>query len=729
MHLDARLRHRLINLSRRIVPTLGRTPPPRLYDAGGTFAERYALWAEWSERLQAQARTVTTFNDSVSGPDFLLIVLAKGTVGYPRSLLPEQTYQRWSAVRVDVPAEPSDYDWVVLSARVNELVKFSTAQYISIIDEDCVLSPDCLQHLAAVLTAHDADYIYTDEDDIAPDGRRSNPILKPSWSPTFFLSEPYTGNLSVFRRVTFLAAGGFRGHFGEAMLYDAVLRVTERSDKVYHVPRVLYHATNRVEGSSMGRCQAVAEALERRGVRANIEMDAGGKWEIAWSSALPARVSIIILTRNGGTRLRRCIESLRSNTTHGDLEIVVVNHDSTDPVTIEFLDSAPVRVLSYSGPFNFARMNNMAAATCQSDYLVFLNDDTEILDPGWLPALLGQAQRPHIGVVGARLLYPDGRIQHAGVYTGRGVAQHIFRLLPNEPDLPYYFWTNRAREVAAVTGACMAVRRSVYESLGGMNDTLAVSFNDIDLCLRARKAGLTIIYEPRATLIHHESASRPAVVDQFEVSYMYRHWGEELLDDPYNHPNLRLDCESFPMGVDVPEAVDRVLTYSQAEGVIGPMDRLRPVAQTFRMDRDYLCGVAIQFGTYGCVSRGSIDIEVKALDGDPCSLRTVQVDASAVRDTAYHHVFFDPIHHSASREFSLTIAFKPLTFWDQMTVWRGSMAACGIPVCSVAGRLQYGPICFRVFSLAVDPCQGEYSACRARIEPGIMPEAKSEPTL
>ena len=271
-----------------------------------------------------------------------------------------------------------------------------------------------------------------------------------------------------------------------------------------------------------------------------------------------ARVSIIIPTKDKVDLLRVCIESIRKHTNHPSYEILVISNNSEEKATYAYLDQAmrdgTLRFLRHDIPFNYAALNNFAVRHCDSPYLLFLNNDTEVVSPEWLTAMLEFAQHQDIGAVGAKLLYPDDTIQHAGVVLGiGGVAGHSHRYLP-EHHLGYFGQHNLVRNYSAVTAACLLTRREVFEAVGGFNEELAVAFNDVDFCLKIRQAGYRIVYTPYARLYHYESASRgsdttPENTGRFraEIAYMLARWGAWLQNDPYYNPNLTIWREDFSL--------------------------------------------------------------------------------------------------------------------------------------------------------------------------------------
>jgi GT2 family glycosyltransferase len=459
-----------------------------------------------------------------------------------------------------------------ISEASNSALALATGEFVGLLDHDDELRPHALLEMAEAIAAQpDVALLYSDEDKIDADGRRFNPYFKPDWNPDLLLSQNYVCHFAVLRTALVRAVGGFRAGFEGSQDHDLFLRCTERlSDtQIRHVPKVLYH-WRAIEGStalvreakdyaSAAGLRAVAEHLQRCGQDAVADELPHGHFRVRWR--LPAeapRVSIVVPTRDRVQLLRTCIDSLRARTTYPDYELVVVDNQSTDPETLEYLDALRQqewsRVLRYDAPFNYSAINNWAAAQSSSPLLCLLNNDIEVIEPGWLEEMAGHAIRPDVGAVGAMLVYPDRTIQHAGVILGiGGVANHAYVGLP----LGYPGHGGRAlvaQNLSAVTGACLMVRRALYETVGGLDENLQVAFNDIDFCLRLREAGYRNVWTPFATLCHHESASRgrddtDEKRERFvsEVTRMQERWGDLLRHDPAYNPNLTLDDTGFQL--------------------------------------------------------------------------------------------------------------------------------------------------------------------------------------
>ncbi|HEY0383969.1 MAG TPA: glycosyltransferase family 2 protein [Candidatus Elarobacter sp.] len=458
-----------------------------------------------------------------------------------------------------------------IAAASNSALALATGEYVALLDHDDQLARDALFHAALTVNQFpDADFIYSDEDKLDDDGHRSEPYFKPEWSPDSLLARMYTGHLSVFRRALVNELGGFREGFEGSQDYDLVLRVTERTDRIRHVARVLYHwrihpesaasgAPSKAYAYEAGR-RALEEALARRGEPGRVEQLAQpGSYLVRYALRRPEKIAIVIPTRDHGADVDRCLSSIFARPTYPDFEVVLVDNGSTDAASLatfaRWSAAQPrVRVLRYDVPFNFAAINNHAAQKSKSTYLLFLNNDTEVVTPDWLEALAEQVQRPSIGAAGPKLLYPDGTIQHAGVIAGiGGVAGHVHKHADGEAG-GYFNVLRTVNNYSALTGACLMLRREVFERAGGFDEELAVAFNDVDLCLKLGALGLRNVYLPHVVLVHHESKSRGAEAGpdkqaRFlrERGIMQERWRCDSRDDPHYSPHLTREAEDFSL--------------------------------------------------------------------------------------------------------------------------------------------------------------------------------------
>lgn len=437
----------------------------------------------------------------------------------------------------------------------------ASGEFVGFLDHDDELYPHALFEVAQLLNRdRKLDFIYSDEDKIELDGRRVFPFFKPDWSPDLLLSMNYVCHFSVYRRSLLEKLGGFREGFEGSQDWDLVLRATELTDRIAHIPRVLY-GWRKVPGSAAGSVDSkpyayeagtklLREALARRGVEGRIEMIVPGRYHVRYRLRGRPKVSLVIPVKDRVGLTRLCIESIESRTSFRDFEIVVIDNGSVEEETRRYLEriAARHRVLRYDAPFNYAAINNLGAREATGGYLVFLNNDTEVASSEWLEGMLEHAQRREVGAVGARLLYPSGRVQHGGVFlvgSPTAFALHAFRTAPKGSP-GYSGFLEAIRNWSAVTGACMMVRRAVFEELGGFDERLPVAFNDVDLCLRMRERGYLVVYTPVATLFHHESATREGLHPAEDEALVRERWRSVVeLGDPYYNPNLTRIREDF----------------------------------------------------------------------------------------------------------------------------------------------------------------------------------------
>lgn len=439
----------------------------------------------------------------------------------------------------------------------------AAGEFIVFLGQNDELAPESIYEVVLLLQEHpEADLVYADSDEIDDSGHRLNPDFKPGWSPELLLCTDYISHPAFFKRELLEEIGGLREGFGRERDYDLTLRFTEKTGEVYHVPKVLYHgrisADSLDTGAEKESHRALSGALERRGVVGRVEAGLiSGVFRVRPAIEDHPLVSVIIPTRENVALLKNCIDSIERLTIHSNYELLIVDNDSSDPETLAYLSSTPHKVLRFREEFNYSRINNFAARRTEGEYLLFLNDDTEVISGGWMEAMLEQAQGPDIGAVGAKLLYPDGLIQHAGVVLGAGnfwtpgVAAHSCQYYPSNYTGHVETTTNTTRNYGAVTAACMMLRRSVFEEVRGFEEILSVAFNDVDLCLRLRESGYRIVYTPHAELYHYESFSRGFQRRAEENLYMRRRWAEALDDDPYYNPNFSRGAGDFNLRADM----------------------------------------------------------------------------------------------------------------------------------------------------------------------------------
>jgi GT2 family glycosyltransferase len=415
----------------------------------------------------------------------------------------------------------------------------------------------------------DANLVYSDEDEIDAVGRAGNPSYKPDWNPDLFLSCNFASRLGALRTGPAREVGGYRTAYDGAQDYDLALRVIGGPDerRIAHIPRVLYHRRRASEaearspgaGADDAGRRAIEDHLRRSGIAAEVmpAPDAPGCYRVRY--ALPEKppgVTLIIPTRNGGALLETCIESILDRTDYPDLRLLIVDNGSDSPGTLDYLRELSARgrarVLRDDQPFNYSRLNNRAAQLAETPVIGLLNDDVEVVHADWLREMVSHAVRPGVGAVGARLWYPEGTLQHGGIVLGVGGVAGVAHKHLRRGEPGHMHRAVLVQNYSAVTGACLIVQRSIYEEVGGLDEGLAVAFNDVDFCLRLRAKGYRNVWTPYAELIHHESVSRGRedTVEKRrrflqEIVAMKQRWGDLLLEDPAYNPNLTLDREDF----------------------------------------------------------------------------------------------------------------------------------------------------------------------------------------
>ncbi|BAU89473.1 family 2 glycosyl transferase [Methylorubrum populi] len=438
--------------------------------------------------------------------------------------------------------------------------------YLATMDPAARLAPHTLLALVRRIAREpDLDLLYTDEDRIGADGARCDPDFKPDWSPETLESSFYIGGLALCRTALVRAVGGFPGESQGAPDYDLVLRLTERSDRVGHVAQVLYHGRAQRRAAAQDP-EAAARALTGRARRTGglALIRALGPEHFALRRRLASRplVSIVIPTAGrdstiGGRSvdlLAACLASLRGTSTYDRIEIVAVDNGDLRPQTRAAIERFEARSVTWDKPvFNVAAKMNLGARAAEGTVLVFLNDDISVITPDWIEAMLAQLTIPGVGAVGPKLLFEDNSLQHAGVVFGEGLPDHVRRGFPGD-DAGYNGSSLANRNVLAVTGACVMVRRADFEAIGGFDEGYAVNYNDIDLCLRLREHNLRTVYCAEARLHHYESRNRVPTVDPAEQARFRKRWGEQLARDPYypdpfgiRPPAFELDAERFPL--------------------------------------------------------------------------------------------------------------------------------------------------------------------------------------
>lgn len=461
-----------------------------------------------------------------------------------------------------------------ISAASNSALTLASGQFIALLDHDDVLHPLALWHIAKSINENpDAGILYSDEDKLSQAGERCNPYFKCDFNPELMLAHNMISHLGCYRKSLIDVVGGFREDFVGSQDYDLALRIIDQipTSQIIHIPHVLYHWRITPESTALNlntksyaqsaAIRAISDHISRKGLSGKVtpcpEMPHIG-YRVQFDCPTPhPKVSIIIPTRDKAKLLENCIDSILNKTSYANYEIIVMDNGSSESASFELFERLTkhgIRVIRDESPFNYSALNNKAAKLSQGQFICLMNNDIEVITPGWLEEMVSFAAQTDVGAVGARLWYPNDTIQHAGVIVGLGgVAGHAFvNLGRGEPG--YFGRAIVHQSYSAVTAACLVVRKSVFDQVDGLDESLAIAFNDVDFCLRIREAGYRNVWTPYAEMYHHESASRgtedtPAKKARFEqeCALIRTRWAEITAYDPTYSPNLALGTHHFEM--------------------------------------------------------------------------------------------------------------------------------------------------------------------------------------
>ena len=544
----------------------------------------YEAYIPTEEELEAQRKKKWSYAPKIS----IAVPAYKTPELFLRQLiqsLQDQTYNNWELCIANASPQDASMEYVLkscsamdsrivwkklkenrgISENTNEAFAMATGDYVGLLDHDDLLAPNALYEIAAALEKEpETEVLYTDEDKVRGEQlEHFQPHLKPDFNEDLLRSNNYICHFFVVKRTLLQKVGGMRKEFDGAQDYDFIFRCTETAGKICHIPEILYHWRTH-EASTADNPQsklyafeagkrAIEENLKRRGLQGEVSHTKDyGFYRVKYAVQGEPLVSIIIPNKDAKTDLEKCIRSVKEKSSYKNYEILIVeNNSETEEIFTyykELSKDPAIRLLKWKKEFNYSAINNFAAKKARGEYLLFLNNDTEVITEDWIQELLGICQRQGTGAVGARLYYGDHTIQHAGTVIGiGGIAGHMFVNLPGERT-GYMHKAALIQDLSAVTAACMLVKREAFEEVGGFEEQLSVAFNDVDLCLRLREKGYLVVYDPYAELYHYESKSRGAEDSkekvrrfQSEIEFMRCRW-EKLLKagDPYYNKNLSL---------------------------------------------------------------------------------------------------------------------------------------------------------------------------------------------
>ena len=561
------------------------------YMVMGTLAEPEDIYQKWiaaneptEEELEEQRKHKFSNQPKIS----IIIPMYNTPVKFFGELvdsLINQTYTNWELCLADGSNEENPelkdiyskdsrikYKFIGenkgISGNTNEALTLATGDFIGLLDHDDILPIFSLYEVVKCINEHpEVEFIYTDEDKFEEvGGKRYDPYFKSDFGPDTLRANNYICHFSVFRKDLMEKLGGFRSEFDGAQDYDILLRMSEIAKHIYHIPKILYHW--RVHELSTAKAgahakpyayeagkKAVQAHIDRLGLKGTVEAgNTLGTYRVKYEVIGNPKVSIIIPNKDYASTLKVCLKSIIKLTTYKNYEIIVVENNSTEDETFEYYKKIDgkdnIKVVYYPEKvFNYSAIINFGVRNCTGDYVIQLNNDTELLTPNWLQEMLGFAQREDVGAVGVKMYYPDRTIQHAGIIVGiGGVAGHVFKNIPK--NLHGYFSKDAMiQNLSAVTAACIMTPRKIYDDVGYMDEEFKVAFNDVDFCLKIRETGKLIIYTPYVEFLHYESKSRgyeDTVEKQQrfkgEIDRFYSKW-QGFLDkgDPYYNINLRLD--------------------------------------------------------------------------------------------------------------------------------------------------------------------------------------------
>ena len=596
-------------MSKKLLQMAKRLTPYNL-KKGFLYLKHYGpkeFWVRLTERLEEQTVDSATWREG----DFLtdkerqdqkkrkwkqpvkisvLVPAYRTPESYLRQMIESvqaQTYENWELCIADGSGKEGSLEKIVsqyaakdsriryqlldknegISGNTNAAIRMASGEYLAFFDHDDLLAEDALYEAARAIEEQKAELIYTDEDKVRADlSEYFQPHFKPDYNPDLLCANNYICHLVVVKKELADRVGGLRKEFDGAQDHDFLLRITEQTDRIVHIPKVLYHwrihkastadnPASKLYAYQAGQ-KAISEHLKRLGLEAEVSQTKDfGFYRVSYPVQGTPLVSIVIPNKDEKDTLKACLESIKEKTTYPSYEIVIVENNSQTSEIFEYYKEINgkdgIRVVTWKEPFNYSKINNFGFQYAKGDYVICLNNDITVITPSWIEEMLGYCQRPGTGIVGVRLYFPDDTIQHAGIIVGMGGCAGSLFVGMNRKRTGYMHKAALVQDLSAVTAACMMVKREAFEAAGGFEESLAVAFNDVDFCLKVRRAGYLVVYNPYAELYHYESKTRgledsPEKQRRFqsEIEYMRCHWLDILKKgDPYYNRNFSLkDC-------------------------------------------------------------------------------------------------------------------------------------------------------------------------------------------
>lgn len=549
--------------------------------------ENYKLWIKNNEPNEEELEKQRNYKFEYEPKISVIVPMYNTKEKYLKELIDsliDQTYKNWELCLADGSDQKKEYvealvkqddriKYVFLnenkgiSENSNEALKLATGDYIALLDHDDILPIFSLYEIVKVINENkDAEFIYTDEDKLLEEKeKRIGPHFKQDYAPDTLMSYNYICHFSIFKRNLMDRLGGFRKEFDGSQDYDLIFRATEQANKIIHIPKILYHWRMNIDSVALSSDakpyayeaakRVIASHLERIGVKAKVE-DAPilGIYKITYEVIGKPKVSIIILNKDHKKDLERCINSIIKNSTYSNYEIIIVENNSETKEIFKYYKeiekNEKIKIINYEEKgFNYSKLNNSGVEKASGDYIVLLNNDTKIITPNWIETMLGNCQRKDVGIVGAKLLYGNSKVQHAGVVLGlTGVAGHVnLGLDTNEPG--YMARNIISQNYSSVTGAMMMISKQDYREVGGLDENFPVAYNDVDLCLKIRNKNKVIVMNPFIQAYHFESKTRGYEISEEKIkrleedsNRLKNKWKEVFeKEDPYFSPNFRHD--------------------------------------------------------------------------------------------------------------------------------------------------------------------------------------------